>query len=305
MINKNVALFLITFGICMNQSLKAQDHLIFNVSLDHVALSVKDVDASAKFYEEVLYLREIENRGKVDGIRWFAFADNKELHLISTIKGKVRINKAVHFAVTLYNYNLFIEDLENAKIPYYSWDGELNKITNRADGVRQVYLQDPDGYWIEVNSVSQDYVPEEISLEKVIENLIRDKDHAFLKTLEPYPWDIMEISGSPEIYEAIIKYSDNRWEMLDKVPDNTLKPESPGDSFKIIKASIEDLKNGRANGLPDEYREMIEQYPHGFSYTIYGVQFLNEDGSIQKTRTAFIYVNDRWIIIPRMFKAFD
>tara|TARA_R110000868_G_scaffold1389_10_gene10744 strand:+ start:3320 stop:3502 length:183 start_codon:yes stop_codon:yes gene_type:complete len=31
-------------------------------------------------------------------------------------------------------------------------DEKLSNITKRPDGVKQIYLQDPDGYWIEVNS---------------------------------------------------------------------------------------------------------------------------------------------------------
>ena len=29
--------------------------------------------------------------------------------------------------------------------------GERGRLHTRADGIRSVYLQDPDGYWIEVN----------------------------------------------------------------------------------------------------------------------------------------------------------
>jgi len=25
------------------------------------------------------------------------------------------------------------------------------KVTNRVDGVHQIYLKDPDGYWLEIN----------------------------------------------------------------------------------------------------------------------------------------------------------
>ena len=42
------------------------------------------------------------------------------------------------------------------KVNYSDWIGEiLNKINIRADGIKQVYFQDPNGYWIEVNSVWQ------------------------------------------------------------------------------------------------------------------------------------------------------
>ncbi|MDB4013267.1 VOC family protein [Cyclobacteriaceae bacterium] len=42
------------------------------------------------------------------------------------------------------------------KVNYSDWMGEIpNKINIRADGIKQVYFQDPNGYWIEVNSVGQ------------------------------------------------------------------------------------------------------------------------------------------------------
>jgi catechol 2,3-dioxygenase-like lactoylglutathione lyase family enzyme len=47
-----------------------------------------------------------------------------------------------------------IAQLKKEHIPFSDWPGEPNKITTRADGIQQVYFQDPDGYWIEVNSVA-------------------------------------------------------------------------------------------------------------------------------------------------------
>lgn len=133
----------------------AQEKLDFSMSFDHLALSVNDVNVSAKFYNSILNLTEITNKTKVDGIRWFSLGDGKELHLISVIKSKVKLNKAVHFAVTTSSFDAFINKLTSMNINYSSWAGEEQKITVRADGVKQVYVQDPDGYWIEVNSVKQ------------------------------------------------------------------------------------------------------------------------------------------------------
>ena len=39
------------------------------------------------------------------------------------------------------------------KLDYSDWPGNSGKINIRADGVKQIYFQDPDGYWLEVNSV--------------------------------------------------------------------------------------------------------------------------------------------------------
>ena len=126
-----------------------------SMSFNHVALSVKNVDVSAEFYHNVLGLHEIVNRTKKEGIRWFSLGEGKELHLISVVKGNVVINKAVHFALTTPTFDAFISNLEKNSIGYSSWDRENHKITIRADGIKQVYVQDPDGYWIEVNSVAE------------------------------------------------------------------------------------------------------------------------------------------------------
>ncbi len=133
----------------------AQDATPFTVTFNHIARSVIDVDRSAEFYKSTLNLTEITNKSKVNGIRWFSLGEGKELHLISIIKEDVIINKAVHLALTTTDFNHFIETLKSMNIKYSDWPGTPNKINIRADGIKQVFFQDPDGYWIEVNSVGQ------------------------------------------------------------------------------------------------------------------------------------------------------
>ena len=148
-------LILILLFIFYSKSILAQEATNISMVFNHVALSVKDVEVSADFYNHVFNLNEIVNRTKMDGIRWFSLGEDKELHLVSILKSDVTINKAVHFALTTPTFDAFVKNLEQMKIPYSSWPGEDNKITIRADGVKQIYLQDPDGYWIEVNSAAQ------------------------------------------------------------------------------------------------------------------------------------------------------
>jgi len=135
--------------------LHAQDTATFKFSVNHLALSVKDVNRSADFYSKVLGLIEITNRSKIEGIRWFVLGDERELHLISVIKENVTINKALHLGLSTASFDNFVKRLDGLKIPYSDWPGKPNTVNIRADGIKQIFFQDPDGYWLEVNSVQQ------------------------------------------------------------------------------------------------------------------------------------------------------
>ena len=137
--------------IVLTTTLKAQDSTTFYFTFNHMALSVKDVNVSVAFYKKVLQLKEITNRTAVEGIRWLSMGENKELHLISNIKEPVSINRAVHLALTTQSFDEFVKRLDELKMNYSDWRGTPQTVNIRADGVKQVYFQDPDGYWIEIN----------------------------------------------------------------------------------------------------------------------------------------------------------
>jgi catechol 2,3-dioxygenase-like lactoylglutathione lyase family enzyme len=146
-------LFLIAIPVLFSTFVHAQGDQI-NFNFDHMALSVKDVNRSAEFYGKVLGLPEITNRSKLEGVRWFSIG-NRELHLISIIKENITLNKAIHLALTTSSFDTFIKRLDEKKIAYSDWPGKAQTVNIRADGIKQVFFQDPDGYWIEVNSVAQ------------------------------------------------------------------------------------------------------------------------------------------------------
>lgn len=125
------------------------------VKTDHMAIVVTDLSKSAQFYAEILGLGEITNQTKKSNIRWFAFADGVELHLIQTSKEGIQTKKDLHLAVAVDNLPEFMKMLKAKSIPFESWQGESGKSNSRPDGVNQVYIQDPDGYWIEVNDANR------------------------------------------------------------------------------------------------------------------------------------------------------
>jgi len=133
----------------------SQNDIKFNCTLNHLALSVRDLEKSVAFYKNVFQLNEITNRTEMDGIRWLSLGEGKELHLISIVKEPVTLNKAVHFALTTQNFDTFLAHLKSQNVVFSDWPGTLGKVNIRADGVKQIYFQDPNGYWIEVNSANE------------------------------------------------------------------------------------------------------------------------------------------------------
>jgi len=147
--NKIILLFI---ALSINGLIQAQEKKSYNFLVNNLALSVKDVNRSAEFYEKVLNLTEITNRSKIPGIRWFLLGDGRELHLISVIKEPVTINKALHLGLSTASFDDFMKKLIELKIPYSDWPGKATTINIRDDGIKQIFFQDPDGYWLEVNN---------------------------------------------------------------------------------------------------------------------------------------------------------
>ena len=120
--------------------------------INHIALSVKDVNDSVAFYQRVFQLKEIENKASNSNTRWLLLNEGKQLHLIPRPNFEIKTNKAVHFALSTSNFDLFVKKIESLNIEYTDWHDVPNEIFIRKDGKKQIYFQDPNEYWIEVNN---------------------------------------------------------------------------------------------------------------------------------------------------------
>lgn len=119
--------------------------------LNHIAISVKDVNESVEFYQTVFRFREIKNTASNSKTRWLLIDESRQLHLIPRPDFKIRINKAVHFAFSTSDLDSFISLIDELKIVYSDWIDSPNRDYIRKDKIRQIYIQDPNGFWIEIN----------------------------------------------------------------------------------------------------------------------------------------------------------
>ena len=129
---------------------------MLSFSFNHIAISVKDTDKSIEFYKKALGLEEIPNTASNSKTRWLSLGEGKQLHLIHRPDEEIKITKAVHFALATSEIDAFVERLKVMSINYSDWIGSLNNDYIRKNGIKQIYFQDIDGYWIEINNdVSQ------------------------------------------------------------------------------------------------------------------------------------------------------
>ena len=127
----------------------------FQVAIDHYAINVADLDQSVAFYQEVFGLKEIKDGTEQPHIRWFRLGSSQELHIIEVDSLDKKIPKGVHIALAVGDFDRFRESIEKRNLNYYDWPGSASQISTRPDKVRQLYFQDPDGYWVEVNDGNQ------------------------------------------------------------------------------------------------------------------------------------------------------
>ena len=123
-----------------------------NAILNHLALSVVNLQKSTDFYKHIIGLDEIEEPFKDGKHHWFSIGEYSQLHLIQASKQIREHDKSTHLCFSVPSLEAFVERLEAANIPYGNFLGTSKSPTIRPDGVKQIFLQDPDGYWVEVNN---------------------------------------------------------------------------------------------------------------------------------------------------------
>lgn len=122
-----------------------------NYRLDHIALLVRDLDETARFLTDVLRIREIPNPMGGTEVRWFEFGDSQRFHIQAGDIGRTHVEKRTHFALSAPDFDDALAHLRGLGIAFSDMTGTPWAVNIRPDGMRAVFLQDPNGYWFEVN----------------------------------------------------------------------------------------------------------------------------------------------------------
>lgn len=111
--------------------------------LNHVAVHVADLERSRRFYREVLGLEEVTRPQFSFPGAWFRVADGQELHLIGGEVEKALPPRERHTALRVDDVDAFVRHLAKSGV-------EVVGPAHRPDGMRQLFLRDPDGHVFEL-----------------------------------------------------------------------------------------------------------------------------------------------------------
>lgn len=143
----------ILFGIIMQPVFSQKNKP--KATLNHTAIFVQDVKKSAAFYSNIIGLDTIPEPFHDGKHAWFSLAPGVALHIIEGAQVKKEYYKNQHTCFSVASVDGFAETLKKNNIPWEDRDGGKMKFTRRVDGVNQLWLQDPDGYWIEINDAKE------------------------------------------------------------------------------------------------------------------------------------------------------
>ena len=121
-------------------------------TFNHAALCAHDLKKTAEFYKTVLQLQVIPNPFSDTTHVWFKIGQGLALHIIQGNCLTTVHDISIHLCFSVPSLEAYMKHLDGLNVKYGNWQGEPKKTQTRADGVVQLYFQDPDGNWIEVNN---------------------------------------------------------------------------------------------------------------------------------------------------------
>jgi lactoylglutathione lyase len=120
------------------------------MELDHIAIYVRDMARSETFYEQVMGFERIPEPFH-DGLHtWYRIGSHLALHVIGVAAERACHPIVNHIAFRAASLDDIMKRMDTHGIAYRNLAGNA-RVNVRPDGIRQIYLEDPDGYWLEIN----------------------------------------------------------------------------------------------------------------------------------------------------------
>lgn len=145
---KNIRLLYLSLACCIALTVSSNAQTpVFN----HVTIYVKDLQKSSDFYEKVMMLQKIEEPFHDNKHTWFKITEHGQLHVVQGAKEVTPHDINIHLAFSVPSVEDFMKHLDSLHVKYGNWNQSSKEPQLRPDKIKQIYFQDPEGYWIEVN----------------------------------------------------------------------------------------------------------------------------------------------------------
>lgn len=142
---------LFTCLLCVALSVGAQTTPPVKARLNHTAIYVTSLQKSGWFYTTIIGLDTIPEPFHDGKHLWLATAPGVSLHIIEGAPVVKEYYKNTHTCFSVPSVEAFTEQLKKHHLTWEDASGKTGAITTRPDKVKQIWLQDPDGYWVEIN----------------------------------------------------------------------------------------------------------------------------------------------------------
>lgn len=119
--------------------------------LNHLAIYVTNLQRTVDFYSNVFQLDTIPEPFHDNKHAWYSIAPGVALHVIAGADKPKEYFLNNHMCFSVASVDDFVARIRARNISWVNAKGEPGLITTRVDGVKQVWVNDPDGYFIEVN----------------------------------------------------------------------------------------------------------------------------------------------------------
>ncbi len=122
------------------------------IHFNHTTVYVVDLGKSTAFYNKVMELDTIPEPFHDGRHTWFKIGPHAELHVVSGAAAVSPHDINIHLAFSVSSLPDFMKRLDAMHVSYGNWKQDSKTPQLRPDKIEQIYFQDPDGYWIEVNN---------------------------------------------------------------------------------------------------------------------------------------------------------
>lgn len=142
---------LLMLCLCTGFSVAAFAQQAASPTFNHLTIYVVDMQKSADFYRKVMLLEEIPEPFHDNRHVWFKMGGKGNLHVVQGAKQVSDHDINIHLAFSVPSVEAFAKHLDSLNVKYGNWTHSTKEPQVRPDGVKQIYFQDPEGYWIEIN----------------------------------------------------------------------------------------------------------------------------------------------------------